>query len=77
NGNAWKAGLISANLYDDTDTIGAIAAGMAGALNGASSLPKDKIELVITTNSLNLDTIVKQLLKIRNARQSPTLERAI
>ncbi|WP_292477463.1 ADP-ribosylglycohydrolase family protein, partial [Mesorhizobium sp.] len=30
NGDAWRAAVISANLGGDTDTIGAIAAGMAG-----------------------------------------------
>ncbi|TIV72476.1 MAG: ADP-ribosylglycohydrolase family protein, partial [Mesorhizobium sp.] len=35
-GDAWRAAVISANLGGDTDTIGAIAAGMAG-------LPQDRI----------------------------------
>ncbi|RWD96892.1 MAG: ADP-ribosylglycohydrolase family protein, partial [Mesorhizobium sp.] len=33
-GDAWRAAVISANLGGDTDTIGAIAAGMAGACAG-------------------------------------------
>ena len=33
-GDPWQAAVISANLGGDTDTIGAIAAGMAGACAG-------------------------------------------
>ncbi|MDX8491262.1 ADP-ribosylglycohydrolase family protein [Mesorhizobium sp. VK22B] len=42
-GDAWRAAVISANLGGDTDTIGAIAAGMAGAWAGLSQLPQDRI----------------------------------
>ena len=42
-GDPWEAAVISANLGGDTDTIGAIAAGMAGACTGLSALPEDKI----------------------------------
>ncbi|WP_411966546.1 ADP-ribosylglycohydrolase family protein [Mesorhizobium sp. ES1-3] len=42
-GDPWQAAIISANLGGDTDTIGAIAAGMAGACTGFSYLPQDRI----------------------------------
>ncbi|MBZ9848356.1 ADP-ribosylglycohydrolase family protein [Mesorhizobium sp. CA14] len=42
-GDAWRAAVIGANLGGDTDTIGAIAAGMAGACAGLSKLPQDRI----------------------------------
>jgi ADP-ribosylglycohydrolase len=42
-GNTWQAAILGANLGGDTDTIGAIAAGMAGACSGFSSLPSDRI----------------------------------
>ncbi|TGP23047.1 MULTISPECIES: ADP-ribosylglycohydrolase family protein [unclassified Mesorhizobium] len=42
-GDAWRAAVISANLGGDTDTIGAIAAGMAGACAGLARLPQDRI----------------------------------
>ncbi|MGD1878584.1 MAG: ADP-ribosylglycohydrolase family protein [Kiloniellaceae bacterium] len=42
-GDAWQAAVLAANLGGDTDTIGAIAAGMAGACSGFSSLPQDRI----------------------------------
>jgi ADP-ribosylglycohydrolase len=43
NGDPWRAAVVSANLGGDTDTIGAIAAGMAGACTGLSRLPQDRI----------------------------------
>ena len=42
-GDPWQAAVISANLGGDTDTIGAIAAGMAGACTGFSRLPQDRV----------------------------------
>ena len=42
-GDPWQAAVISANLGGDTDTIGAIAAGMAGACTGFSRLPQQQI----------------------------------
>ncbi|MEP6564032.1 MAG: ADP-ribosylglycohydrolase family protein [Mesorhizobium sp.] len=42
-GDPWQAAVISANLGGDTDTIGAIAAGMAGACTGFSRLPQQHI----------------------------------
>jgi ADP-ribosylglycohydrolase len=42
-GDPWQAAVISANLGGDTDTIGAIAAGIAGACTGYAQLPKDRI----------------------------------
>ncbi|KAA3452551.1 ADP-ribosylglycohydrolase [Mesorhizobium sp. SARCC-RB16n] len=42
-GDPWQAAVIGANLGGDTDTIGAIAAGMAGACTGLSRLPQDRI----------------------------------
>ncbi len=42
-GDPWRAAIHAANLGGDSDTIGAIAAGMAGACSGASRLPQDKV----------------------------------
>jgi len=77
-GNAWQAGLISANLGGDTDTIGAISAGMAGALAGASSLPADELRTLVAVNHLELDDIISGLLAVRRTRSGRpnSLERA-
>ena len=42
-GEAWQAAVLAANLGGDTDTIGSIAASMAGARAGFSALPGDKV----------------------------------
>jgi ADP-ribosylglycohydrolase len=42
-GDPWQAAVIGANLGGDTDTIGAIAAGMAGACAGFSGLPSERV----------------------------------
>jgi ADP-ribosylglycohydrolase len=78
-GDAWQAGLLGANIGGDTDTIGAIAAGMAGACGGASSLPEDKLSRLLAVNRLDLDPVVAGLLELRRAatRQAPSLERAL
>jgi ADP-ribosylglycohydrolase len=66
-GDPWAAALISANIGDDTDTIGAIACGMAGACVGFHAFPKDAVEQVIQANALDLDPIVAGLLALRSA----------
>ncbi len=42
-GDPWQAAVIGANLGGDTDTIGAIAAGMAGAHVGMTRLPANHV----------------------------------
>jgi ADP-ribosylglycohydrolase len=64
-GDAWTAAVLSANIGDDTDTIGAIACGMAGACSGASSLPVDAVATVTTVNALDLSPLVQALLQLR------------
>ena len=67
-GDPWRAGLIAANIGDDTDTIGAIACAMAGACAGLSAFPQDKTETIIAANGLNLGPVAEGLLAIRAAR---------
>jgi ADP-ribosylglycohydrolase len=64
-GDPWQAALIAANIGDDTDTIGAIACGMAGACCGAAALPKDRVEQVLSVNGLDLAPVVAGLLALR------------
>jgi ADP-ribosylglycohydrolase len=73
-GDAWRAGVLSANVGDDTDTIGAIAAGMCGACRGASSLPADKAAKVIAVNRLDLAAVAHGLLELRHVRAAAALE---
>ncbi|WP_166418910.1 ADP-ribosylglycohydrolase family protein [Cochlodiniinecator piscidefendens] len=65
-GDPWKAALIAANIGDDTDTIGAISCSMAGACNGMSGFPNDKVATLRTANDLPVETIATALLALRN-----------
>ena len=64
----WNAALISAAIGDDTDTIGAIATSMAAACGGLASLPSSAVRKVRSTNSLQLEPVVRDLLAIREER---------
>jgi ADP-ribosylglycohydrolase len=68
-GDTWSAAKIAANIGDDTDTIGAIASGMAGACSGVSSLPADKVAIVAEVNSLDFAPLAHRLLAIRGERR--------
>lgn len=61
----WGAGLIAAGLGGDTDTIGAIAAGMAGACVGASALPAHAVATLRSVNDLPVERLVDGLLAYR------------
>ncbi len=64
-GDVWQAGLIAANLGDDTDTIGAIACAMGGACGGVSALPPAALAALRAANALDLDTLAERLLALR------------
>jgi ADP-ribosylglycohydrolase len=64
----WAAALFSAIIGDDTDTIGAIACGMAGAISGISAIPAAMWKLVQDVNSLDIEPVISGLLAIRAAR---------
>lgn len=65
-GDPWQAALLAANIGDDTDTIGAIACGMAGAFAGFHRIPADQWDIVAKANRLDLAPIVDGLLHLRN-----------
>ena len=65
----WTCALLSASVGDDTDTIGAIACGMAGACKGIDAIPADAWTFVQSVNGLELGAIVDGLLRIRAKRQ--------
>lgn len=69
-GDPWRAGLIAANIGDDTDTIGAIACAMAGACSGLAAFPADKVDRVVTLNRLSLPPLAEGLLALRAARMT-------
>jgi ADP-ribosylglycohydrolase len=63
--DAWRAAIFSANIGDDTDTIGAISGGMCGACQGSAALPADKVDLVLAINQLDLTEMIVSLLGLR------------
>lgn len=67
-GDAWRAAVIAANLGGDTDTIGAIAAGMAGACAGLSGLPRDRIARLHGIDIANVRALAEDLVAARGPK---------
>lgn len=75
-GDVWQAGLLAANIGDDTDTIGAIAGAMCGAGAGLSRFPADKVEVLRRANALELDALAGALIRLRHSVSAPGREAA-
>jgi len=73
----WRAALIAANIGDDTDTIGAIAAGMAAACRGMASLPPDALDHLNSVNTLPMEDLAADLLKIRQDKLKATCRKGV
>lgn len=69
-GDPWRAAVLSANLGGDTDTIGAIAAGMAGACGGFSQLPQDRVAQLRLIDVDEVRGLAGDLVAARRRRQS-------
>ncbi|RJT41659.1 ADP-ribosylglycohydrolase family protein [Mesorhizobium waimense] len=67
-GDPWQAAVISANLGGDTDTIGAIAAGMAGARAGFSRLPQERIARLVGIDIEQVRALAADLVAARVAK---------
>ena len=67
-GDPWQAAVISANLGGDTDTIGAIAAGMAGACTGLSRLPQQHIARLVGIDMSEVRALAADLVAARVAK---------
>jgi ADP-ribosylglycohydrolase len=70
NGDPWQAAVISANLGGDTDTIGAIASGMAGACVGFSQLPQQRIARLVGIDIGEVRALAEDLVAARSAKAS-------
>jgi ADP-ribosylglycohydrolase len=73
-GDPWQAACISANLGGDTDTVGAIATGMAGACRGLSRLPQDRISELKGIDLAETRALAVALVAMRQAADSPVRE---
>ncbi|ESW64009.1 MULTISPECIES: ADP-ribosylglycohydrolase family protein [unclassified Mesorhizobium] len=69
-GDPWQAAIISANLGGDTDTIGAIASGMAGACVGFSQLPQQHIAGLVGMDMGEVRSLAEELVAARTAKAS-------
>ncbi|MER9297894.1 ADP-ribosylglycohydrolase family protein [Mesorhizobium sp. M0621] len=67
-GDPWQAAVISANLGGDTDTIGAIAAGMAGSCTGFSRLPQQHIARLVGIDMSEVRALAADLVTARVAK---------
>jgi len=67
-GDPWQAAVISANLGGDTDTIGAIAAGMAGACTGFSHLPQERIAGLVGIDIAEVRALASDLVAAREIK---------
>ncbi|MDX8441285.1 ADP-ribosylglycohydrolase family protein [Mesorhizobium australafricanum] len=75
-GDAWRAAVIAANLGGDTDTIGAIGAGMAGACAGLSKLPQDRISHLCGIDIADVRALTVDLVAARDSKAGPGKEDA-
>ena len=75
-GDPWQAAVISANLGGDTDTIGAIAAGMAGACAGFSRLPQEHIARLVGIDIAQVRALAADLVAARVAKAGPSKDAA-
>lgn len=64
-GDPWRAAVLSANLGGDTDTIGAIAAGMAGAGRGFDALPANRIAELRGIDLASVKNLAEGLVRLR------------
>jgi ADP-ribosylglycohydrolase len=62
-GDPWEAMKSAVNMGRDTDCLAAVAAGIAGALSGTSSVPADLPKQVDRATSLNPHTNSKRTLR--------------
>ena len=63
--NPNQCALLCANLGGDTDTIGAMATAICGALQGVDAFKPEYLDTINRCNDLNLDRYVDQLLSLR------------
>ena len=63
-GDALECAVGGANIGNDTDTIGAMAGAMAGALHGYEALPQDMMATIQEVNAEDVPALAAGLAKI-------------
>lgn len=64
-GDPVKCALYSANLGGDTDTIGAIASGICGAMMGIEAIPEEFVKKLSSVNKIPFQSLAKALVDIK------------
>lgn len=62
-----KCAILSANLGGDTDTIGAMATAICGAIHGINAIPDHYIQAINQANKVNFTPYTRQLYHYRKA----------
>ena len=70
-GDPVRCARLSANLGGDTDTIGAMATVVCGALRGPNAFPARQIALIAQVNQIDFATLAEGLMRTREAMVSP------
>ena len=65
--DAKKAAIMCANMGGDTDTMGAMAVAICGAMNGIESIPAEWLKTLEETNHLNFLELADQIIEARPA----------
>lgn len=65
-GDVHKTALLCTNLGGDTDTIGAMATAISGAVFGYNHIPKEDIELINKANNVDFIKYAKEIKRRRN-----------
>lgn len=65
-----RCAILCANLGGDTDTIGAMATAICGALNGAAGIAPHFKQQLDDVNGLDIDYYGRELLRLRTLRES-------
>lgn len=68
----WRVCVEAARMGGDSSAIGAGGAAIAGSLAGVKAFPGSVVTLVTRANRLNLRTIARRLLRLRESRRRPT-----
>lgn len=70
-GDVWRAGILAANIGDDTDTIGAMACAMCASGTGMKGIPQEHLERLNSANALGVETISAGLIGLRQRAAKP------
>ena len=69
-GDPMTSAEIAANIGGDTDTIGAMACGICGAVSGASVFPDTVIQSLSETNGIDFFELARRLMELRKRKYS-------